>query len=805
MQLRRVMAMAGVLGCAVLSRAQQPAGAAPAPDQTVIRTETRVVLVDTVVTDKKGNYVRDLTAKDFRVWEDNKEQPISSFSFEADAASPLHGQKHYLVLLFDNSSVQMADQIPARQAAMKFIEANAGEDRMIAVMDFGGSLHIAQNFTNDTEKLKRVVSNPKFSNVGIGGGNEPVEVASLSMPQLGRAESDFAVNSLLLALRTLARNLGSVPGRKSLVVLTAGFPLTPEYQSELPAVIDACNKANVAIYPIDVRGLIGGGVVNTLSPRGALTYPFDSAPRLAPAAFISAGEAGAQPWLQLAAFLPPGPVAFFQHGGGAGGGGGVGGGGGGGHAGGGGGGVGGGGSSGGGSGGGGGSHGGGGGGTGSGSGGGRGSGGSGSGGGRGGGNSGGGAGGGRGGGGGGMTMMPGMYNPAMQNLYNQSRQIVPPFIETGATNQQVLYALASGTGGFVIANTNDLLGGLQRIAHEQNEYYLLGYAPPESEEGGCHTLKVKVDRGGTQVRARTGYCNVKSGDVLAGNPIEKTLAARAAAAQPGNVPASIELPFFYTSPNTALVSVAMEIPSPAIKFNKEKGRMHGAVDILGIAYKPDGSVGARFSDTVNLEFKNKKEVEEFQDKPFDYQNQFTAAAGKYTLKVVFTSGGESFGKIERPLDIEPYDGKALSIGSIALSNEVRRAADLGSAIDAALLEDRKTLVAQGVQVTPSATNHFMKTDNAVVYTEAYDPLLASDKPPKVQIQYVIFDRKTNEVKINTGLVDAGQFVQAGNPVIPMALKLPVDMLQPGGYRVGMEVRDSAGNKTKIRTIDFDVN
>ena len=39
------------------------------------------MLVDTVVTDKKGNYVRDLTVKDFKVWEDNKEQPIKNFSF----------------------------------------------------------------------------------------------------------------------------------------------------------------------------------------------------------------------------------------------------------------------------------------------------------------------------------------------------------------------------------------------------------------------------------------------------------------------------------------------------------------------------------------------------------------------------------------------------------------------------------------------------------------------------------------------------------------------------------------------------
>ena len=38
----------------------------------------------------------------------------------------------------------------------------------------------------------------------------------------------------------------------------------------------------------------------------------------------------------------------------------------------------------------------------------------------------------------------------------------PRFPESVATNQQVLYALAKGTGGFEIFNTNDFLQGLRR-------------------------------------------------------------------------------------------------------------------------------------------------------------------------------------------------------------------------------------------------------------------------------------------------------------------------------------------------------
>ena len=67
--------------------------AAQAPTQA-IRTETREVRVDVVVTDKKGEYVTDLTQKDFKVYEDNKEQSIINFSFGADPAGPVRNQRH---------------------------------------------------------------------------------------------------------------------------------------------------------------------------------------------------------------------------------------------------------------------------------------------------------------------------------------------------------------------------------------------------------------------------------------------------------------------------------------------------------------------------------------------------------------------------------------------------------------------------------------------------------------------------------------------------------------------------------------
>jgi VWFA-related protein len=733
-----------------VAHAQQPAPGATS-DLQVFHAETRLVLVDTVVVDKKGNYIRDLAQKDFKVWEDGKEQAITSFSFEESTGS-VSGQPRYLVLFFDNSTMDFGDQIKARDAAAKFIDANTGPGRLIALADFGGTVHISQNFTADASRLKQVVKGIKGS--AVSPNSQPELLASLAppsaSPSLGNAEADYGVRSVLLALRSLAKAMSTVPGRKTLVMLTSGFPLNMEYESELTAVIDTCNKSNVAIYPIDVRGL-------TVPALPGLQNRLSLPPiRSAPESFVQAGfhystEHSGPPTLRLAAFAEPAAALSPQHGGGGGGTGG------GGH---------------------------GGGGTG------------------GGGTGGGGHGGGTTGGGGHGGSLVGSSPYSSYNTYNQPRQIVPPSPPSASENQQVLYQLADGTGGFVILNTNDLLGGLERIAKDQNQYYFLGYKPAVSSEGSCHTLKVKVERGGTTVRARSGYCNSRPADLLAGNPIEKDLETRAGGEMQGNVTALMQAPFFYTSPNTAQVHLAVEIPASALTFEKVKGKQHAAVNILGIAYKPDASIAARFSDTVNVDFDDRKQVDEFQKQPFRYENQFGIASGDYKLKVVFSSGNVSFGKLETPLLIDPYRGQEMSLSGLALSSDIRRAADTSTGLDSELLEDRTPLVVQGFQVSPSASNHFKKTDTAAIYAEVYEPLLKNPNPPEVAYELIVVERKSGQEKFHIG--DRTPKGKAGDPVIPLGLKLPVASLDPGSYRVKLRAVDSVGNSSKTRTADFEV-
>jgi hypothetical protein len=272
----------------------------------------------------------------------------------------------------------------------------------------------------------------------------------------------------------------------------------------------------------------------------------------------------------------------------------------------------------------------------------------------------------------------------------------------------------------------------------------------------------------------------------------------------GNVTASMRTPYFYTAPNVARIHLAMEIPSTVLEFEKVKGREHASVNVLGIAYNPQGGIAARFSDTVNLDFDGKKEVEEFRKKPFHYENQFDIASGAYALRVVFSSGDKSFGKLEAPLNVFPYDGKKITLSSIALSNNLAKLSDLDTTLDDQLLEDRQPLVVKGMQVLPSATDHFNKRDLAVAYIEVYDPAVAGEKPPDLGLEYRIVDLKTGAQKLDVGLRDTKELMKPGNPVVPVGLKLPLDTLPPGRYRVDLRAQDSAGNSTGFQSAEFEL-
>jgi VWFA-related protein len=364
-----------------------------------------------------------------------------------------------------------------------------------------------------------------------------------------------------------------------------------------------------------------------------------------------------------------------------------------------------------------------------------------------------------------------------------------------------LKSLSEETGGRWLPD--NLVRELSRLMDDQEKRYVLGFKPVESPDGSCHSLRVRTVRAGLEVTARDAYCNSKAPDLLAGKVEGKALEARAASPSAGNATATIELPYFYNSPGIALVDLAMEMDLTNLKFARQNGKQHAELDLLGLTYGADGEVAARFSDTVPFDFATAQEAEAFRKQPYRYEHQFRLPAGRYNVRVAFSSGEQSFGKAEAPLMIDPWDGQRLALGGIALASETRKVPDLASDLDPSLLEGHKDLIAASAEISPSGGSRFSHSAPCFGYLEVYDASLAGLNPPRFGLAVRVFDQRSGDQK-DAKAVDLAKFVRPGNPVIPVLIDVPIASLPTGSYRLEAKVVRTPGNESVARTVEFSV-
>ncbi|MEO8097549.1 MAG: VWA domain-containing protein [Acidobacteriota bacterium] len=366
--------------------------------------------------------------------------------------------------------------------------------------------------------------------------------------------------------------------------------------------------------------------------------------------------------------------------------------------------------------------------------------------------------------------------------------------------------LAEATGGFLVRQPDDV-AALSKIKQEQGQFYVLSYSPPDSPEGSCHKLRVKVKRDGVNLRAREGYCKHAPGDLLSGNPVERTLEQRALAQANGNIPASIQAVAFYKAPNVARVAVAMEINPANLVFKHDKNKFLGQIDILGIANLADGAAGARFSDSVKLEFETQAQVDEFKRTAYRYENQFDIAPGQYKLAVALSSGTENFGRVETILAVDARKSDEFGLSGLVLSREFHAADATSSGLDEFLIDDHKKMVAEGSEIIPAGSVRMKTTGLAGMFVEIYEPLLTVAANPQnplvVAVQMRILNRTTNQAAADSGLLRLDLRGKQGSAVLPLGLTLPLQSLQPGPYILEFQALDSADRNAK-RTVLFEI-
>lgn len=298
-----------------------------------IRANTRLAVVDVVVTDKKGQPVTGLKAEDFTIEENGKKQKIATFTPPGGTQTGpqplppgiLTNRPEYrkpagvpTILLLDAANSHFLDQAYGRTQMLKYVMEQSKTSSPMAVMTLTDRLQVLQDFTSDPRVLTVAIRKFQPREPVLLAKTQPADIEGLagliaiSESQVESFQNQAVAYGLerrtqatIQALKDLSRVLGGLPGRKNVVWLTADFPfdLSPadtnmsdaELIANLPSMANAQNNvmvnsagnalaeqrgmfnrqiceaesdvasAGIAIYPVDMRGLMASGIDVTVT------------------------------------------------------------------------------------------------------------------------------------------------------------------------------------------------------------------------------------------------------------------------------------------------------------------------------------------------------------------------------------------------------------------------------------------------------------------------------------------------------------------------------------------------------------
>jgi len=324
--------------------ASQTAPAAPAAQQQlgagqsgyVLKVTTRLVTMDVIATDSRGNAVRDLKPEELQIFVERKApQKIEHFEyFEKMAASGITASRNLkstnlisnqlpldqlkippTVLLMDSLNTTTPNQQRGRMHMLQLLKT-LPPDTPIAVFLLGSSLKILQGFTSDGKLLQAALDravagntieqdprdDPKSGSNSLltalgGADNGPGVPAALGEIEDYEREEysakfDLRAKETLGALAQIGQYLSGIPGRKNLIWVSESFPISVapdsntggnsfagirDYSDQVINAANSLTDAQVAIYPMNVLGLQANQALsasqNVNLPQSMMTGP----------------------------------------------------------------------------------------------------------------------------------------------------------------------------------------------------------------------------------------------------------------------------------------------------------------------------------------------------------------------------------------------------------------------------------------------------------------------------------------------------------------------------------------------------
>jgi Ca-activated chloride channel homolog len=199
-----------------------------------IKIQADLITVDATVTDKDGNFIRNLKAEDFVIYEDDAPQKLDFF--EANEEAALTRPLAVVFALDTSGSIKPEEVTRQREAAESFMKFVRPES-VFAVAAFSADFRVIQDFTSDPKKISQA-----FQRIDKPGGSSRI---------FGSIDRAVSLLKRVPAYRK-GRRL-----RRVVIVISDGYDnLEAPDQDDL---IRRANDAEVTVYSITLPSYAPGG------------------------------------------------------------------------------------------------------------------------------------------------------------------------------------------------------------------------------------------------------------------------------------------------------------------------------------------------------------------------------------------------------------------------------------------------------------------------------------------------------------------------------------------------------------------
>ena len=326
-----------------------------------------------------------------------------------------------------------------------------------------------------------------------------------------------------------------------------------------------------------------------------------------------------------------------------------------------------------------------------------------------------------------------------------------------------LFPLASGTGGRHFRNSIAFETPLRRVGKENQRYYLLSYIPSNPElDGKYRRIEVKVRKPGVEIIARQGYVAREPATVVADGAEAESEEVDVDERRSRVLPDALELTSYLlpTGTGSSRVPVSVALPPELLSATEDRK--------LTVTISQDDKTLHTFEESVNLQ------------RYFLVEN-VELDPGLYLLRITLTADGAQLYQASTGIQVPAGFGERFGISSIV----------------PVVAPDATNAISGDIPILP--TTSLIRGDDAYLLFQVFAGV---DRPSReVELTYTLFDE--GDHAIDTGGKAGPMALREDRPGgTPVILRIPMNKLSPGPYRVDIRIEDRSLGRRAASEIEL---